>query len=393
MDIMKIRQVSAAERADLVFPLTAYAFEPTAEFEALQEKYRRRMRYFEHVTTLVAEEDGSAKACVGAFPMVQNVRGQVLNMAGVSSVASDPGSRRKGYVRELLWQLLRQMRDQGAVVSTLYPFRPSFYGRFGYVGMPRQRRISFAPGGLPRVELPGHVERVPFSEGFDDYVGLLRRVCDATHGFALFDELRTSESREDKVWLALAKTDGGEVSGALAYGITNFGDELKGRDLLATGAMGRALLLEFLGRHVDQVRRVSLTVGADVVPELWGTDLEVSLSGLVDFPTHGGPMARVLDMRGLTGMGSGDGDLTVEVVDDEFVGGVHRLVGEGGRLSVARGGVPRARLSVAGVSALVYGVLDPVEVVTRGLGVIENSAIDVLRSMFPREMPYLFADF
>jgi hypothetical protein len=144
---------------------------------------------------------------------------------------------------------------------------------------------------------------------------------------------------------------------------------------------------------VDQVQRVSVSVGADAVPELWGTDLEVLLEGRVDFPTHGGPMARILDMRGLSGIGAGDGDVTVEVVDDAFVGGVHRLVGEDGHLGVEQGSVPRARLSVAGLSALVYGVLDPVEVITRGLGEMEHAAIATLRAMFPREMPYLFADF
>src|SRR5689334_18296857 len=120
MRVMKIRRVGAAERADVVFPLTAYAFEPTAEFDELLERYRRRMRFFAQVTTLVAEEDGRARACVASLPMRQNVRGRVLDMAGVASVASHPESRRRGYVRELLWRLLGEARDSGAVVSTLY---------------------------------------------------------------------------------------------------------------------------------------------------------------------------------------------------------------------------------------------------------------------------------
>jgi predicted N-acetyltransferase YhbS len=391
---MRIRQVGASERADVMFPLNAYAFEPTREFGELREKYRRRMRYREHVTALVAEEEGKgARACVAAFPMRQNVRGRVVDMAGVASVASHPESRRRGYVRELLWRLLGQMRDQGAVVSTLYPFRPSFYARFGFVGMPRQRRVRFAPGGIPQVALPGTVELRTNAEGFSDYLAVLERVCGRTHGFAVFDELRVTEFREAEIWLAVARAEDGEVLGALPYEITNFGDELDGQHLLATGALGQALLLQFLGRHVDQVRRCSVWVGPDVVPELWGTDLEVTLEGLVDFPTHGGPMARVLDMAGLDGIGAGDGVVTVEVADDPFVAGVHRLVGEGGRLSVTTGGVPQARLTVAGLSALVYGVLDPVEVIARGLGQIDHTAIDALRVMFPRELPYLFADF
>lgn len=389
---MKIRQISAAERTDTMFPLTAYAFEPTVGLDKVREDYRRRMRYLEHATSLVAEEDGKAVAAVGAYPMRQNVRGAVLDMAGVSSVASLPASRRKGYVRRLLTELLGRMREQGCAVSTLYPFRPSFYERFGFVGMPRRRRVSFAPGGIPQVTLPGEVEQVWFGEGFDAYVSLLRRILGQRHGFALFDELRTEGFRDTEAWLALARV-GGEVVGAVAYEIKNFGDELVGKDLLATGPLGRALLLQFLGRHVDQVRRVTVSAGADEVPELWGTDLEVVTEGRVGFPTHGGPMARVLDMAGLDGVGAGVGAVTVEVVGDEFVGGVHRLEADGHRLRVTAGKDPRARLTVAGLSGLVYGVLDPVEVMTRGLGEVDAEAIDPLRSLFPQAMPYLFADF
>ena len=55
-------------------------------------------------------------------------------------------------------RLLHTMRDQGCPVSALYPFRPSFYGRFGFVGLPRVRRATVAPEGvshLARVELHG----------------------------------------------------------------------------------------------------------------------------------------------------------------------------------------------------------------------------------------------
>jgi hypothetical protein len=106
-------------------------------------------------------------------------------------------------------------------------------------------------------------------------------------------------------------------------------------------------------------------------------------------------MARVLDLTALSGTPAGDGAVTVEVVDDELIGGVYRLEGEGGRLVVGRAGSAQTgtRLTAAGLSGLAYGVLDPVDVVARGLGQVDASAIGSLRSIFPRAMPYLFADF
>jgi hypothetical protein len=85
--------------------------------------------------------------------------------------------------------------------------------------------------------------------------------------------------------------------------------------------------------------------------------------------------------------------VTVEIVDDELVSGVWQLASDGGRLVVTKGTTPTATLTVAGFSGLLYGVLDPVEVFARGLGEVEPAAIDPLASLFPRQMPYLFADF
>ncbi len=80
--------------------------------------------------------------------MRQNIRGTVLPMAGVAGVATHPLARRRGLVRTLLNQLLEEMRDDGTPVSVLYPFRTSFYARFGYVTLPQHRTAVFSPDGL-----------------------------------------------------------------------------------------------------------------------------------------------------------------------------------------------------------------------------------------------------
>ncbi|WP_328460970.1 GNAT family N-acetyltransferase [Actinoplanes sp. NBC_00393] len=392
---MKIRQISAAERPASMFPLQAYAFTPSPWPPEEIERYRRRMRFFETAVNLVAEEDGETLAAVSAHRMRQNVRGLVHDMAGVASVAAHPSARRRGLVRALLTELLRQCRDEGCAVSSLYPFRPSFYAKFGFVGIPRQRITTFAPEGLSellRVDLPGEVERLPMRDGFEAFDGLVRRLLPERHGFAFFDEARAAEFREDPVWVAVARS-GGEVVGALRYKIDRHGGDLIGEELLCTGPLGRALLLEFLARHVDQLARIVLGVGTDDVPELWATDLSAVTEGKVDYPRDNAPMARVLNVPALAGSRVGSGAVTVEIVGDDLIGGVWRLAGEDGQLTVGAGGTPAATLTAAGFSALVYGVLDPVEVLTRGLGDVPAEAFGPLSALFPKQMPYLFADF
>jgi predicted N-acetyltransferase YhbS len=398
MGFMRIRQITADERLDTMFPLQTYAFMPSPWADGDREAYARRMQYYRTSVSLVAEEDGQALACVSAFPMRQNVRGVVREMAGVASVATHPDARRRGFVRALLTRLLHEMRERGCDVSTLYPFRSSFYAQFGYVGLPRFRTATFAPDGLShllRADLPGEVERLSMQDAFAEFNALTVRLLGERHGFSVFDEVRTAEFRESPPrWVALARA-GGEVVGAVAYRIERFGGDLVADDLLTTGPLGRALLLQFFARHVDQVGRVVVTIDTQEVPELWGTDFPVLTQARVEHPSRNGPMARLLSMASLAGTATeGDGSVVVEVVDDEWIGGRYRITGDGGKIDVQESAeAPTATLTCAGISALGYGVLDPVEVVTRGFGQVDPSAVGPLGALFPKRMPYLFADF
>ncbi|RKR90973.1 putative acetyltransferase [Micromonospora pisi] len=402
---MKIRQLANEERPVTTWPLQGYAFEPSPMAAADAEKLRDHLPYHRQNVTLVVEEDGGETlAAVSAFPMRQNVRGTVLPMAGVSGVATHPLARRQGHVRTLLTQLLGEMRDEGYAVSALYPFRSSFYARFGFAGLPKPRTVSFSPadlGGLLNADLPGELRWQRVRDGYDAYRGLTERLLGSRHGFSLAPDYQAVRLRDrDDRWLASAWLDG-EMIGAVTYRIDEHGGTLTGDDLLTVGPLGRALLLQFFARHVDQVARVSMVVPADETPELWATDLAVQTESRIAFPSSVAPMARVLSLDALDGLASGPGRVRVEIVDDPFTAGDYLLDGGspgsgGGRLEVSRaagGAVPTATLTAAGISALVYGVLDPEEVPLRGLGTVPADAAVELRSLFPRAMPYLFVDF
>ncbi len=116
-------------------------------------------------------------------------------------------------------------------------------------------------------------------------------------------------------------------------------------------------------------------------------------------PDPTAPMARLLSLDALADQPVGVGRVLIEVVGDRWLAGRHLLDGTTGKLAVlpaqttAEGSVPTARLTAAGLSALAYGVLDPAEVVVRGLGDVPVDAAGELRRLFPRELPHLFADF
>jgi predicted acetyltransferase len=85
--------------------------------------------------------------------------GRVVPTSGVAGVAVVPDKRRKGLARLVLSQLLREARDRGAAISTLYPTTPFPYRRLGweevgaltYYALPASALAGIRPH--PRVEL------------------------------------------------------------------------------------------------------------------------------------------------------------------------------------------------------------------------------------------------
>jgi len=395
---MKIRRLDAHERSTLSVPTQAYCFQPSPPTEGKLRQLHEDQQYYKDNITLVGEDDGVVLAEASAIPMRQNVRGSVYSMAGIAGVVAQPLARRNGHVRAVLLELLGQMRDEGHAVSALYPFRPSFYQRFGYAGVPQTRTVTFSPadlGPLLRADLPGEITWEPVSSGYAAYRDFTQQLLEQRHGFSVHPDYRAVQLRDaGDLWLVTARA-GREVIGAVTYRITGHGADLVADDLLLTDALSRALILQFFARHVDQVARVKATIGAGETPELWATDLATSTESTTSFPTASAPMVRVLSLTALQGLPVGPAQATVDIVDDPFISGRYTLDGGDGALDVTAERVlsPTATLTAAGFAGLVYGALGPDDVVVRGLGSVSADAFAGLSVLFPRLSPYLFARF
>lgn len=395
---MRIRRIDAAERPDLSVPLQIYGFHPSPPDTRTTDIVDNAQQYYRDNVTLIAEEGGTSVAEASAIPMRQNVRGTVYPMAGIAGVVSHPLARRRGNVRAVLVELLGHMRDAGNVVSALYPFRASFYQRFGFVGAPKTRTVAFSPhdlSGLLKADLPGHVTWERAAAGHDSYREFTEKLLTRRHGFALLPSYRFEQFRAaDDRWLVTARA-GDDVVGAMSYRILSFGGDLVTGDLLATGPLGRALLLRFLANHADQVGRIVMEVPPDELPELWWTDLAATIDTRVSYPLAPPPMARILSVDGLAGMAVGPGRLTVEVVDDPFIAGRYLLDGTTALLEITRDATasPAATLTAAGLSGLVYGILEPGDLVVRGFGELTPEAADQAALLFPRLVPHFYSRF
>jgi predicted acetyltransferase len=392
---VEIRAVEGEELLATAFALRAYAFEPSPRKQDA-ERQRRALGYLAGSRVLVAFDGATPLVTATAVPMTQAVRGAVLPMSAIAAVASHPAARRQGVARDLVGRLLAEAAQAGAAVSCLYPFRESFYGRLGYVGLPQLRIASVDPRALAPLlsaDLGGTVDLLPVAEGYPEYRALLARLQPGVHGMALRGEPNASRLREADLWVALARDGGGVVRAGLTYSISAWRGELRADGFFADSVTGRYLLLQWLARHVDQVRTAVLTLPPGTLVENWLYDLEAAVTSRTDFVT---PMARVLSVPGLAGIGCGTGAVAVRVTDPlcPWNEGVFTLAGDGGTLAVTPGGQPEATLAVQGLSALVYGGYDPAELAVRGWGEVPDGVQERLRALFPpTALPYLYEEF
>jgi predicted acetyltransferase len=391
--VTTIRQVSGDERLESAFSLYPYAFGGSPTPQAVDD-LRRLLPYHIDNHTLVAEDGERTIATAAAFPAWQNLRGSVVKMAGIAWVATHPAARRQGHSRRLMDRLHSDMLDKGHSLATLFPFHSSFYDKLGYISLPHNRTATFPPEGLTPlldVDIPGDVQWQGIKEGFDTYRAFQRTLLTQWHGFTYTPDYRAARALDPaNRWLAVA-TAGDTVLGTMTYRIDDYGGTLTVDELLYANALGRALLLRFLAQHTHQVSRITATIAPDEYPETWVSGLTARTETETAFPLSPPLMARLLSVDALSGVRCGGGRVAIEVVDDHLISGRYLLDGSSGSIKVGTSGdAEQATLTAAALSGLAYGVLDPMDVVARGLGHITDDAAAELRFLLPACTPRSF---
>ncbi len=362
------------------------------------ERRQARLTYVANTVGLASFEDSQPQTSCSVLAMTENVRGRILPMGGIGGVASFPQARRKGYVRDMLAFGFRMMHERGDAVSTLYPFRDSFYERLGYAEMHKNRFTTIKPehlGPLLRMDLPGTITQQGMDAAFDDWWGFMERLLPSRHGFSLQERDRAIESRDtNDRWVALVREDG-EITGAMTFRITGYTETLWADTFHATTTAARYQLLSWIARHVDQVAKAVIELAPDEYPELWFRDLVAQTSTEHDHAWPA-PMGRVISVPGLAGIAVGDTpDIAVTITDEHcpWNAGAWTFGSDDGALVVTPGGKATSELSIQGLSALVWTGMDPATFRYRGWGDPDAGLQDALRALFPPVIPFLHEKF
>jgi hypothetical protein len=225
-------------------------------------------------------------------------------------------------------------------------------------------------------------------ESYDAYLDYLHKIQGHTHGMAVFERDQKEDSQRNNYWLAQARVDG-EVVGVMMYDLR--GEELMHFKLTASRfyyhtSQGRYLLLAWIARHIDQADRVELRLPPFEHPETWQADMEIEIAA--HFVP---PMGRVVDVAKIGGMQTSAGHFSARVRDSlcPWNEGVWQFETVDGQLQVSKGGEAACDLNIQALAALVYGTHDPGDFAIKDWGTPPPAVQTVMRTMFPRLIPYL----
>ncbi len=241
-----------------------YCFRVPAQENA---RYMERLFQIEDSRAVVTD-DGEIRAVMELLRTRMYIDGKAVPMWGIGGVASVPENRRSGHVGAILLEAIREMKQHGVPLSTLYPFKQSFYRRYGWEVASAWLWHQIPVGLLaPYRRQEGHVRRyLPGKADWQELESIYRRWAEPRRGFLE----RGSEARwqhvlltwQDRplhvaVWRPSASA---EPEGYMAYRF----DKVDGRDALfiremvALTPQAERGLLGYAANHDSQVKLVGL---------------------------------------------------------------------------------------------------------------------------------------
>lgn len=349
-------------------------------------------------------------AVLRSIPLLQNIRGEKKKMSGIAMVATSPETRRQGNIRKLIEETFYLNYEADIAVSTLYPFKDSYYKQFGYINAASHQFIEINPQWLsPWHALPkGYsLKRTTVADAGDILKRLHTHSMNQFHGGVERPERRWKEFIDGKKDVAIiAYNPKGEPEGYLSYALSGYGFKLFGENNIGTfnrvrfyhnTLQGKHSLLHYLYLHSDQIHRVVLPL----YPHESNYYSWMNGYAKVNIRQHLQTMVRIIDIeKAFENIPiSRKGEFNFSVSDDStpWNNGTYQFTYENGRIHVERFADSKdphiTKISLGALASLLYGISSLSELEYFGwIHGLTNTDRELLKSWFP-QMAYCLSEF
>ncbi|MDQ0337602.1 putative acetyltransferase [Caldalkalibacillus uzonensis] len=254
----EIRRLTEADM-DESFRLSQFAFQYTLSEDELAE----RLKEANPAETLCCFIDGQLASKLTILPLAIYLHGERFPMGGIADVATWPEYRRQGLVRLLMQQALKQMKDDGQIVSLLAPFRYSFYDQFGWGKMSEYKHYELKVEEIPRFpRLEGRIHRLDRGEShqlYDIYDRFARRYNGMLARKPDWWEKRVLKRKQGTI--AVYENVSGTKTGYVLYEVKD--RQMTIHEWVALDGESFRSLWHFIAMHDSMIDRVTCDVPQD----------------------------------------------------------------------------------------------------------------------------------
>jgi predicted acetyltransferase len=388
------------EREKLPF-LSEYAFFPSPGDLKRQKLYFNTFK--DSYILAVYDEINNSRvpiATATSIRMTQNIRGKIFPMDGVANVATEPMYRRKHITTEMIKRIFSNDKETGLIVSTLFPFKESFYNRFGYITLPQTRIATLSLNNISFLLKEKDFfksQKFNLKDDFSLFYNFASEIQKKTHGMCLKSEKDMKfRSEISPAHLVFVYDNEDKPIGCMTYSTKGFHNEIEITNFLYLNSQGKYFLFKFLALHIDQFTVAKFPVKPNENPENWFNDLEIKISSREWIPAA---MARIITVENLEGLPVGTGSFIVKIIDNycDWNNNIYEFSSKNGFLTISKkdsGTTINGDLTIEGLTALVYGcyVLEDF-LFKKWISNHDSDLLDKFKLFFPLDLPFMFDSF
>ncbi len=294
---MSIKKLSM-EYEDDIKKLWDYCF--AGGSETSEEDWQRYFEILNLDNCLGYYVDGKLTSTYVLISYKMFVRGVLMKMSGIAAVASKPEFRRKKHITELAKESFKLMRKNQEYISVLYPFKYSYYRRYGYENCAEFEWVIAPPSNIliPKDFQPLTVKEINPDESFKLLMPIRERIGSKFNLTIFDDETQWKYHHIKKKGKILVIEDNGVIVGYFTTSLEKregpWNVRLNLDNVLVDSVTARLTVFDYIQKHTDQNKDFSYPLlGDELITDYFDDLWEASFK----FQKSGGPMFRVVDVK------------------------------------------------------------------------------------------------
>jgi predicted acetyltransferase len=250
---MSVRELTEEDYLESM-KLSMYAF----QYKVPESDIPARITGVKNHKILGIWDENILAAKLHIIPLSIFMKDEEWKMGGIAGVATYPEYRRNGYVRSLMIDSLKHMRNNDQIVSLLHPFDISFYRKFGWEILSETKKITIEKMDLKFLEpQQGLIRRFSKETHNEDIDKIYQQFCTQYTGMLKRETNWWKQHVYDKdSQIAVYYHNDKEAMGYILYHVKE--SKMEVQELVALDHEARIGLWNFICQHDSMVETVTI---------------------------------------------------------------------------------------------------------------------------------------